>query len=130
VSRDYLVVYEEDIDGPGEDEVFIDVEMPAEPKKSYEADFSVTVTNKAGILATIGLILAIFGGLVSLFTAAFYILNYPQEWWDTPGDSIPRLTAALALTGTLLLIIGNLLVGFGRQLHAFGSLNAIRFRRE
>lgn len=130
MSQDYLVVYEEDIEGPAFDEVVIDVARKQEKPKHFDADFSIKVTNKAGVFATIGLIMALLGGLVSIFTAIFYILNYPQEWWDAPGDSIPRLTAALAIIGVLLLIVGNLLVGFGRQLHAFGTLNAIRFRRE
>lgn len=124
MSKEFLVVYKED--QPFDDTVSIDVD--AELPTDYEAHFSVSVTNRSGLLALIGLICTIIGGLLALATAVLFMINYPDKWWDDVDATVQRLTAALGSIGIILLILGNLLVGFGRRLHAYGALHTLQAR--
>jgi hypothetical protein len=133
-DRDFLLVYEEaDSDDGGEDELFVDIDVHSEPaRNNIEAEFGARVTNRAGKLATTGLIITLVGTAAMIAATILFALNYPDAWYPVgQGDeALIQLITGMGLLGALLLIVGNLLVGFGRQLHAQGVLHSLRFVSE
>lgn len=126
-GNDFLVVYEGE---EGDDEVVLDVDVHEhERRHNIEAEFGAVVTNRAGTAAIVGLVLTFVGAVLSLGTAALFMINYPGSWYpkETADEGLIRMITALGLVGALLLVLGNLLVGFGRQLHAEGILHSLRF---
>ena len=138
-QREFIVVYEEDDLGDTEEDTLVlnvDVEQPEQTRYRVDADFGAVVTNEASAWALVGLIVTLLGGLLAIITAIFFMINYPAEWWGDSTDSfgeeldssIPKTVGALALVSGLLLVGGNLLVGFGRNLRARGVLHSVHFR--
>lgn len=135
MARDYVVVYEEPYtDDPGDDQLVLDVDVHGGSHRrpaGVEADFGAAVTNESGGVAVLGLVMTIFGGLAAIAAAVLFMLWYPDAWWDQP----PNTTQARIVVGTgigagVLMILGNLFVGFGRNLRARGVLHSLRFSNE
>jgi hypothetical protein len=130
-ERDFLLIYEDgEEDGEAHDEVFVDIDVHSEPvRNTIEAEFGARVTNRAGKLAVTGLVITLVGAIVMVAATVLFTVNYPDAWYPVgAGDEeLIRFITAIGLLGGLLLIVGNLLVGFGRQLHAQGVLHTLRF---
>lgn len=125
----YLVIYEDDDTGEEREKVVFSVDAPR-PPDSVVADFGAQVTNRAHPLAAWGLGVTLTGTLMMLVTTVLFLLNYPEAWFIAAPDAVmARTVVGLGLGGVLLLLLGNLFVGFGRQLYANGTLHSLRFVR-
>lgn len=124
----YLVVCEDPHAGEDEAVVFA-VDVPR-PPDHVVADFGAKVSSMASPMAVWGLVVTLTGTLLMLVAGVLFLLNYPEAWSPTATQTgMVRTVVGLGLAGTLLLLVGNLLVGFGRQPHAQGTLHSLRFVR-
>lgn len=130
-TGDFLVIYEDDADGP--DEPFVlDMHRKAAPRGEVEIDHDIRlgVTNTSSRVGTTGFTITIVGALVALGFMIAFGLGYPDNWFgagDVPKEGgFVTAVMATALVGFVLMFAGTVLTHYGRRIRATGSLENIR----
>lgn len=139
-EQDYIVVYEEDVEEGAleeQDRLVLDVASQVgalQGSVDVETDVGVESVDEPNYLGTIGLLVTL-AGLVFALAAVFYFSSaYPDAWYGKGGVldiGAQRGVLILAVLGSILLLVGNVLTYYGRStsvravLHSFALVERI-----
>ncbi len=139
-EQDYLVIYEEEVDDDSvaeQDRVVLDVASRVgalQGSVDVETDVGVESVDEPNHWGTIGLIVTLAGLIFALAAVFYFSAAYPDAWYGKGGIldiGAQRGVLILAVLGSTLLIIGNLLTYYGRAtnvrtvLHSFALVERI-----
>jgi len=133
MTRDFLVIYEEDDDGSANDAGFVvDVTTPrSRPVAGLEVTEAIQVdlSNTRSVLGTAGMITCAVGAILGGVSVAMFISQYPSAW-DSAGGVFSSLNTVRTMTGSGLLgliamVAGTVMTHYGRRIRAVGHLKTV-----
>lgn len=130
MSKEFLVIYEEEADG-GEfeaDELVLDIHTLRKAfakQVDVETQVHVDLEGRSDPVGMTGFLVTVLGALLSIAATVVFATTYPQDWHQGAqiiGESLRRVTATLFVLGGLAMLGGTILAASGRRVRAQGRV--------